>query len=189
VSAEDDDKLRIDDFVPAAGGEWYGLLFANPSLPLDPHLTWCFTFPFEDVSREDGYSPLSLDLEWLPIPADSWRRIAGRHVTSASFAEAGEASVYYYLHHRFETIKLELVEQRGRSLRAVATVSGDLDGLGIDPVRVDAWLTFTGILVSLHDATSPDAALARLGQFTDTSGLTFDPDSGEAALRFIAQPG
>lgn len=116
-------------------------------------------------------------------------RIAGRHVTSASFGEAGEASVYYYLHHRFETINLELVEQRGRSLRAVATVSGDVDGLGIDPVRVDAWLTFTGILVSLHDATSPDVALARLGQFTDASGLTFDPDSGEAALRFIAQPG
>jgi len=32
VEDDDEDKLRIDDFVPAAGGEWYGLLFDNPSL-------------------------------------------------------------------------------------------------------------------------------------------------------------
>jgi hypothetical protein len=31
VEADDDDKLRIDGFVPADGGEWYGLLFDNPS--------------------------------------------------------------------------------------------------------------------------------------------------------------
>jgi hypothetical protein len=189
VSAEDDDKLRIDDLVPAAGGEWYGLLFANPSQQRDPHLTWCFRFPFEDVSREDEYSPLSPNLEWLPVPADGWRRIAGRHVTSASFGEPGEASVYYYLHHRFEMIDLQLIEQHGRTLRAVATVSGDVDGLGVDPVRVDAWLTFTGILVSLDDETLPDVALARLGQFTDTSDLTLASDRGDTALRFVPQPG
>jgi hypothetical protein len=188
VDADDDDKLRIDDFVPAAGGEWYGLLFDNPSLHLPPQLTWSFNFPFEDVSREDEGSPLSLSVEWLPLPAESWRRIAGHHVTSAKFAEPAEASVYYYLHHRFGTVALDLVEQRGRSLRAVVTVSGDIDRLGIDPVRADAWLTFTGIFVSLHDVTSPDVGLIRLGQFTDTTGLAFDPDSTAAALRFIAQP-
>ena len=60
METDDEDKLRIDDFVPAAGGEWYGLLFDNPPLHLPPHLTWSFNFPFEDVSREDDDSPLSL---------------------------------------------------------------------------------------------------------------------------------
>ncbi|MFC7548010.1 hypothetical protein [Plantactinospora sp. GCM10030261] len=179
--------MCIDDFVPADGGEWYGLLFDNPSLDLPPRLTWCFNFPFKDVSREDD-SPLSLNVEWLPVPADSWRRLTGRHLTSAHFGEPAEASIYYYLHHRFDSLDLDLVEQRGRLLRAVATVSGDIDHLGIDPVRADAWLTFTGILVSLHDAVSPDAALARLGQFTDTNGLALEPDGSDAALRFIALP-
>jgi hypothetical protein len=151
-------------------------------------LTWCFNLPFEDVSREDEDSPLSLSVEWLPVPAESWRRIAGHHLTSANFGEPAEASVYYYLHHRFQAVALDLVEQRGRSLRAAATVSGDIDRLGIDPVHADAWLTFTGILVSPHDATSPDVALSRLGQFTDTTGLAFDTDSADAALRLIAQP-
>ena len=92
------------------------------------------------------------------------------------------------MHHRFQTLTLDLIEQRGHSLRAVVTVSGDIDRLGIDPVRADAWLTFTGILVSLHDVTSPEAGLARLGQFTDTTGLAFDPNSTDAALRYIAPP-
>ncbi|MEH0841258.1 hypothetical protein V6U81_02535 [Micromonospora sp. CPCC 205711] len=187
METDDEDKLGLDDLIPAAGGEWHGLLFDNPSLHLPPRLTWSFTFPFEDVSREGDGSPVGLDVEWLPIPADSWRRIAGHHLTSATFGEPAEATVYYYMHHRFETIDLQLIDQRDRSLRAVAAVSGDIDGLGIDPVRVDAWLTFTGILVSLHDATSPDMALARLRQFTDTTGLAFDPDSGDAALRFTAE--
>jgi hypothetical protein len=188
VKDDDEDKLRIDDFVPAAGGEWYGLLFDNPSLRRPPHLTWCFNFPFEDVSRDDEDSPLILSVEWLPVPTESWRRIAGHHLTSPNFGEPAEASIYYYLHHRFEMVALDLVEQRGRSLRAVATVSGDIDRLGIDPVCADAWLTFTGILVSLHNAASPDVALARIGQFTDTTDLVFDSDSADAALRFIAQP-
>jgi hypothetical protein len=59
---------------------------------------------------------------------------------------------------------------------------------GVDPVRVDAWLTFTGILVAVPGVTSPDLALARIGQFTDTSGLAFAPDSGDKALRFVPQP-
>ncbi|SNT50510.1 hypothetical protein SAMN05421812_107323 [Asanoa hainanensis] len=183
-----DESLRIEDFVPAPGGEWHGLLFDNPSTGLPPRLTWCFTFPFADVERDDDESPLSLTVEWVPVPAESWRRFAGRRVASASFAEPAEASVYYYLHHRFDAVTLDLAEQRGGALRVVAEVSGDLDRLGVDPVRAEAWLTFTGILVSLHDAASPDVALARLGAFTDTDGLAYDPGSRDGVPRFTAQP-
>ncbi|RKR91802.1 hypothetical protein BDK92_6215 [Micromonospora pisi] len=188
METDDEDKLHIEDLVAAAGGEWYGFLFDNPSQQLPPTLTWCFNFPFEDVSRKDEDTPLSLAVGWLSIPAGSWRRLAGHHMTNASFGKPAEASFYYYLHHRFNTTTLDLVEQRGRSLRAVATVSGDIDHLGIDPVHADAWLTFTGILVSLHDVTSPDVALARLNQFTDTDGLALDTGGSEAALRFTTRP-
>jgi hypothetical protein len=187
VETDDQDKLNPGDFVAAAGGEWYGLLFDNPSRQLPPNLTWCFNFPFEDVSRKDEDSPLSLTMEWLPVSAGSWRRFAGHHVTSTRFGKPAEASIYYYLHHRFNAVTLDLVEQRSRSLRAVATVSGDIDRLGIDPVHADAWLTFTGILVSLHDVTSPDIALSRLSQFTDTDGLALDTVGSDAGLRFTTR--
>lgn len=116
-----------------------GCCSTTPSLHLPPRLTWCFNFPFKDVSREDD-SPLSLNVEWLPVPAESWRRLAGHHLTSARFGEPTEASICHYLHHRFDSLDLDLVEQRGHLLRAVATVSGDIDRLGVDPVRADAWL-------------------------------------------------
>jgi hypothetical protein len=188
VETDDEDRLRIEDFVAAGGGEWYGLLFANPSQQLPPRLTWCFDFPFEDVSREDEDSPLSLSVDWLPVPAKSWRRLAGHHLTSAGFGKPAEASIYYYTHHRFERVTLDLVEQCGRSLRAAATVSGDIDRLGVDTVHTDAYLAFTGILVSLHDVTSPEVALARLDRFTDTDGLALDTGASHTALRFTAQP-
>jgi hypothetical protein len=45
-------------------------------------------------------------VDWLPVPAQSWRRLAGHHLTSANFEEPAEASVYCYLHHRFQTVIL-----------------------------------------------------------------------------------
>ncbi len=188
MEADDEDELRADDFI-SAGGEWYGLLFENPSINLPPRLTWCFDFAFDDVSRGDEVSPLGLTVDWLPVPAESWRHVAGHHLTSAGFGAPAEASVYYYLHHRFDKVDLHLIERRGQSLHASVTASGDLDSLGVNPVHADAWLTFTGILVSLHEATSPEAAFARLGKFTDTSDLAYSPGSGDATLRFIARPG
>jgi hypothetical protein len=184
-----DDRLRAEDFVPATGGEWYGLLFENRSLRLRPALTWCFDFAFEDVIRDDEESPLGLTVEWASVPGQNWRHFAGQRVTCERFADPVEASVYHYAHHRFETVALDLVEQRGHALRTVATVSGDLDRLGVDPVRADAWLSFTGILVSLPDAPDPETALSRLGEFTDTRGLAFDARTPGGALRFVSGAG
>ncbi|TDX08246.1 hypothetical protein [Kribbella sp. VKM Ac-2566] len=182
---DDDDDLRLDELIPAPSGSWWGLLFDNPTIGLAPQLTWGFTFPFEEVTREDGSSPVSLDIEWLPSPANSWQRMAGQRLTCAGFAEPAEASIYFYLHHRFDAIELNLVEQRGTLLHAAAEVSGDIDGLGMEVVRAERWLTFAGLLVSLSDATSPDTALTRLNEFTDATGLAFNPDSGNAALTFM----
>lgn len=179
--ADSEQRLGIDDFT-AAGGEWYGMLLDNPSLRLPPQLTWCFEVAFEELPDEDG--PLGLTVEWVPLAAPSWRQMAGQRVTSASFGEPAEASVYRDLHHRFDRVALDLTQQRGRELRATITVSGDVDGLGVDPVRADSWLTFTGLFVSLHGVTDPDLALARLGEFTDPTGLVFDPAGTTSALHF-----
>ena len=186
---DDDVPLGIDDFVGAEGGTWHGLLFANPVLGLPPQLTWSFTFPFRDVVRDGDEAALALTVEWLPVPAAGWRHLAGHHMTCDSFAEPAEASVYHFLHHRFDKVDLRLAEQHGHRLRAVATVAGDIDRLGVDPVHADAWLTFTGILVQLPQVTEPDVALARLAGYTDTSGLTFSPGHPGAALRFVAAAG
>lgn len=170
------------DFVPA-GGEWHGLLFANPSRGVPPRLTWSFTFALEDA-LDDGV-PLRLTIDWLPAPTDSWRRMGGLHLTSAAFVEPAEASVYDGIHHRFDTVDLALSEQEGLSLRAVARISGDVDRFGVESVRADARLTFTGLLVSLPGDPPPGEARTILGQFTDTTGLVLDPAAATAAPRFV----
>ncbi|WP_157746002.1 hypothetical protein [Micromonospora purpureochromogenes] len=167
----DEDALDRSDFVPAEGGEWRGLLFENPTLGLAPQLTWSFHFPFQPVSRDHGSSPLTLDLEWLPIQADGWRSMAGRRASSSRFAEPGEASVYYFAHHRYDAIHVQILEQRDLAIRVRANVSGDLDSLGVESVAADAWLHFAGITVSLSDTVTADAALARLSEFSDITGL------------------
>lgn len=143
-------------------------------------MTWCFRFECEEV--ED--SPLSLTVEWLPVPGRSWREVAGQHLTCAEFAAPAEASVYHFVHHRFERIDLRLGELRGRSLQAAVTLIGDVDRFGQEAVRAEGRLDFDGILVALPGATSPDEALTELNRHTDTRDLVFDPDSGDAALRF-----
>lgn len=169
--------MRTEDWKPT-GGEWNGLLFANPAIGLPPRLTWCFEVALEDSRK--------LTVDWMPASARSWRGMAGQRLTCARFSEPAEASVYHFMHHRYDEVALHLTEQRERAVRAAITIAGDLDGLGAGSIHVQEWLTFSGILVSLP-GVGPDAALARLGEFTDTSDLVLDPDSGDAAPRFLAR--
>jgi hypothetical protein len=64
------------------------VLFMNPSLAGSARLTWCFEFAFEDVTQNGG--PLSLTIEWLPVPTSSCQRMAGLHLTSLHFAQPTE---------------------------------------------------------------------------------------------------
>lgn len=174
VSVIDEDldaAFRGDELVPA-GGSWNGLLFDNPAIGLAPALTWTFTFRFHDVGRGDSSSEVSLDVDWVPLPGARWREIAPRHVASPRFAEPVEASVYFFEHYRFDSVELQLLQQRSAQLRVSATLRGDIDGLGVDEVHVEDWLRFDGVIVSLNGVTSAQAARSRLGSFTDASGLT-----------------
>lgn len=161
-----------------------GAVVREPDARTGTAATWGFHFPFQPVSRDHGSSPLTLDLEWLPIQADGWRSMAGRSASSSRFAEPGEASVYYFAHHRYEAIHLQILEQRDLAIHVRANVSGDLDSLGVESVAADAWLQFAGITVSLSDTVTADAALARLSEFSDITGLAPAAVPGGIHFRF-----
>jgi hypothetical protein len=180
----EEDALNANDLVPAEGGDWKGLLFDNPRIGIAPALTWGFRFPFNGVTRHYGESPVSLDIEWVVLTTGSWQAMSGRTARTAHFAEPGEASVYYFQHHRYDAIDLQVIEQQGPNIHVLATVSGDLDGLGLASVTADHWLRFTGINVSLSDTTSAETALARLQDFTDASGLAHSPTPTNTSFRF-----
>jgi len=180
---DDEGGLKARQLVPAAGGEWRGLLFDNQTVGLPPALTWTFHVPFEPI----GDAPAALEVDWLPVPAASWRQIAGQAVTSGSFAEPAEASVRHDGHHRYDRVDLRVTDQDGDRIRVQLTVSGDLDRLGPESITVDAWLTFTGINVQLGDTPSAEAALDRLAAFTDASGLVRDPAHTGMAFHFVPE--
>ena len=166
-----DDGLSVNELVPR-GGSWSGLLFDNPTLHLEPQLTWTFTFDFEDVERTYGSTAVSLSIDWVPLPRCSWHQMVGQVASASVFGERIESSAYFFEHYRYDAVDLQVVEQRRHELRVVAAVRGDVDRLGIDAFEVDEWLRFHGIAVQLSDVP-PTMAVAehRLEQFTDIGGL------------------
>jgi hypothetical protein len=180
------DGLLSTDLIPAGEGMWSGLLFDNPRIGLAPQLTWTFEFPFRDAVRDYGDTPVSLTLDWIPLGTSTWRAMTGLSTRSAVFGDRGEASVYFFAHHRYASIGLELSAQHDVLVNAKATVTGDIDGLGIESISAKAWLRFTGITVALSDARSGDVALARLGDFTDIAGLSMTPIQRQNRFCFAA---
>jgi hypothetical protein len=162
---------RPNELVPS-GGTWSGLLFDNPTINLAPGLTWTFTFEFEEVSRDFGDSAVSFTVDWVPLPGASWTAMAGQSVTCDVFGEPVETSAYCFEHHRYDAVRLRVLEQDGTRLHVVARASGDVDAMGVQSWNVDAWLEFEGIRVQLSDADTVEAATARLDELTDTAGLT-----------------
>jgi hypothetical protein len=179
---DDEGGLSARDLVPAAGGEWHGLLFDNQAVGLPPALTWTFRIPFEPV----GGDPAALDVEWVPLEASGWRAMAGLSAVSGSFAEPAEASVHHHGHHRYDRVSVAVAEQDGQRIRVSVTVAGDLDALGPAEITVEAWLTFAGIRVQLGDTASAEAALERLAAFTDPSGLAEHAGAPGVAFHFVA---
>ena len=66
---------------------------------------------------------------------------------------------------------MEIREQTGTRIQVTGALSGDIDGLGLAQIPVEASLEFEGIRVSLADVTTIDQALQRLQSFADTKGL------------------
>lgn len=166
------DDLTQAELVPV-GGSWSGLLFANPLADVATALTWSFTFDFAEIGRDYGDVAPGLTVDWAPLSGlASWRGLASANVTCATFGEPVETSVYYFEHHRYDGVEFSVLDQDGGRIRARALVWGDIDGLGIPELAVEAWLDFEGIIVQLPDQLdSLQAAARKLAQFTSVEGL------------------
>ena len=166
------DDLLVSDLV-ATGGRWSGLLFANPQVGAARGLTWAFTFDFAEIQREYGDVTPGLTVEWAPLPeVASWRDLAGAKVNFSTFGKPTEASVYFFEHHRYDSVEMSVLDQNRGRIRARAIVSGDIDGLGIPELVVEGWLDFEGIFVQLPARlASPQEAATELARFTSVEGL------------------
>ena len=160
----------------SVGGTWSGLLFENPAVGYPLTLTWTFRIDFEELVREYGSSSPSLTIDWAPAGATKWTSMAGRRFRGSTFADPIETSVYFFDHHRFDRVDLEVENQDHELLRVAAVASGDLDGLGLDQVSARATLRFEGIYVQTAAVrTDTDAAADLLSRITTVEGLTPHP--------------
>lgn len=165
-----------------ANGTWSGSLFENPHTNFPLSLVWGFSIGFEPIEIEDEESTPNLQVEWVPLPTNSWKSMTGLSISCATFAEPVETSVYNFTHHRFDAVALSIEEQDGERIRIAVNAEGDIDGLGAPTVSAEAWLNFVGIYI--RPATRPtnnNAALELLGQFTDATGLVVE-DKGHIHL-------
>jgi hypothetical protein len=140
---------------------------------VEPALTWGFTFDFAEIDRDYGEVTPELTVAWVPLPEPaSWRGLAGVSLSCATFGEPVEPSVYYFEHHRYDSVQLSVLDQDGDRIHVRTVVSGDLDGLGIPKLVVEVWLDFQGIIVQLpEEARSVQAAAVELARFTSVKGL------------------
>ena len=167
-----DDGLEQSELNSTAG-TWSGRLFENRDTGFPLSLVWAFTFDAAEVERDFGRVSPSVGVDWVSLPGANWSAMAGRRASASVFAEPIEASVYFFEHHRYESTDLRIHEQAGTRLRATANLSGDLDGLGLDRVSVEARLDFDGIYVQPETKpSSVEEARDLLAGFTNPIGLS-----------------
>lgn len=165
------DFLLADELRPV-GGSWTGLLFENPTTDYPLALTWTFTVDFSEVRRDFGSTPTNLAIDWVPLPESNWRSMKGRQTTCETFAHPIETSVYYFDHHRYDSVELTITDQRSSLIDIRVAASGDIDGLGLATISTAATLSFGGIYVQTDDVgTNVETAEKLLSGFTDTAGL------------------
>jgi arsenate reductase (thioredoxin) len=166
----DQDGPRPEELVPQ-GGTWSGLLFDNPTIGRPAALTWTFDFQFGEVERDYGESPVSLTVDWVPLPGADRLAMAGHSASCDTFAEPIECGAYFFEHYRYDAVRLRVVDQAGTRLLVAAEAHGDLDRLGVPAWSVEQWLDFGGMYVQLSDVTTIEEASTRLAEYTDMSGL------------------
>ncbi len=135
-------------------------------------LTWDFDLSFAEVTRSYGDISPNLVVGWVPLGPPSWQRMEGQTASGKTFGDPIESSVYFFDHHRFNAANVTVVDQNGPAIRVQFGLAGDIDGLGIDSLKFDAWLEFSGIYVHpeerLHSVEDAELVLAN---FTDPAGL------------------
>jgi hypothetical protein len=137
--------------APEVGGTLGATLFSSLIRP-EPRLWWSVKFNYEEVARPEGSTMVDLVIDSMPLPRVSWRDLAGVAVTN-EVSGRDDRVVLLALHVRpGRPADRRAGRRRPRQVRVVATVAGDVDGLGIDTITADAWLTSTGIAIAVDPA-------------------------------------
>ena len=156
----------------SVGGSWSGFLFENPVVGYPPALTWTFSIDFEEIVRDYGTTAPSLTIDWVPAGVGGWTMMAGRRFRGDAFADPIETSFYFFDHHRYERVVLEVAEQDRELLHVQTLAGGDTDDLGLEQVSVRAMLRFEGIYVQTEAARADTkSATDLLSRWTTVEGL------------------
>ena len=169
------DGLRLEELIPVSG-TFSGLLFENPNTGYPLQLSWTFSVDCAEVTRDYGSTQPNLVVDWVPAGRARWDEMAGVRFAGSTFGEPIETSVYFFEHHRYDAVEVEVVEQLGTELAVRVRASGDVDSLGISEIEVGVSLTFSGLYVQTGTSgTNVEAATELLSRFTDITGLRGRP--------------
>jgi hypothetical protein len=99
----------------------------------------------DDDSDEESGEELSISIDAVPGSVVDWRSLAGHHLVGTSFGEQGEAVVTFGNHYRYDRVVIDIPEQRNKTADFHITLSGDLDGLGLDEIELTVSGEYTGM--------------------------------------------
>lgn len=185
VSDDDDDDHGMEDYVPSAdeirpvSATWSGSLFENKLIGIEPSVLMGIDIECEDMPAEKMASDesVSVSVEWIPFGLESFRSIKGETFVCEIFGEPVEPSIYFDgIHHRFDSVIVEVLDQRGWTADFRIRISGDVDNLGLDAFELTVTAEFTGIGYGLDTP-------GRMAEFVDTTGLTLS----ESGRSFVPQ--
>ena len=161
------------------GGEIYCHIFENEAVELARNLFWSITVEFHPVRYGGEQFDCSLACEWIPWPIRTWQELEGRRLDVGYGDEGVEASFYMCEHHVADRIKLDVNRRSGTQFRVSVEALIDFAGYYGDdqdpamPVRAEADLPFTGLLVIPDNLSPPPSTPSELSavacEFVDLS--------------------
>ena len=190
-----DTDFRSDDIRPTDAA-CYLYAFENPLTGLSPAVAFAVDVECEYVECSDDEEKweedVAVSVEWIPFTGRTWRDLVSLSLTDVECYTDGtspEPSVYYAgVHHRMGTLSVQVLgigEAAGGSgdggvggaglpqVELRNSMSGDLDGLGIDRVDLTVTASFTGLVSNL----------ANTEELISLDGLTETENGRWASLR------
>lgn len=188
-----DTDLRSDDIRPTDAA-CYLYAFENPLTGLSPAVAFAVDVECEYVEcsddEEEWEEDVAVSVEWIPFTGRTWRDLVSLSLTDVECYTDGaspEPSVYYAgVHHRMGTLSVQVLgiaEAAGGSgdggvwgaglpqVELRISMSGDLDGLGIDRVDLTVTASFTGLVSNLANTEE----LISLDGLTETENGRWAP--------------
>lgn len=188
-----DTDLRSDDIRPTDAA-CYLYAFENPLTGLSPAVAFAVDVECEYVEcsddEEEWEEDVAVSVEWIPFTGRTWRDLVSLSLTDVECCTDGtspEPSVYYAgVHHRMGTLSVQVLgiaEAAGGSgdggvggaglpqVELRISMSGDLDGLGINRVDLTVTASFTGLVSNLANTEE----LISLDGLTETENGRWAP--------------